>query len=111
MGRTPRPAPVADPEEDVLSAMPPAPVVDPVLTDPDPRPPTRRERRVLRVLVAVLTPVVAGALTVGAFQWIRTTEAGRGFVVLVAIAVGIGGVLALFVGTGPPRRPPPTPAP
>ena len=48
--------------------------------------------------IAIAIPIVAMALIGWSFGWMRTTEANRALVVLVAVTVGVGGVFATFFG-------------
>jgi alpha-glucoside transport system permease protein len=53
---------------------------------------------VLRVLGALVVPVVAFAVLWGSFDFLRDADANRFLVVGVALVVGVGGVFALYWG-------------
>jgi alpha-glucoside transport system permease protein len=76
---------------------PPAPVLE-----PDELPPLRTtepsSRRVLGTIAAFLAPLLAAVAIWSAYEWMRTTQASRALVVVVAVAVGVGGVFATFLG-------------
>ena len=80
---------------------PPVPTPD---TEPSPseheavgqRPPG--SKRALRALIALAVPVAAAAILWWSIGWMRDTDANRLFVVLVALAVGVGAVFAAFFG-------------
>jgi len=52
----------------------------------------------LRVAAAVAVPIVAFVLLWLTFEWLRDADANRGLIVLVAVAVGVGGVFVLYWG-------------
>jgi alpha-glucoside transport system permease protein len=81
-----------------MSSTPPPPMPTPV--DPGLEAPAAvlPRRGPLDILVAVFTPVVAALVIWIAFEWMRSTSAGRALVVLVAVVVGVGGVFAIFFG-------------
>lgn len=85
MSTTPPPPTKAPPEQDA----PPSPM---------PEGPPEPGGRALEVAIAIGLPVVAAVAGIWAFGWMRDTDANRLLVVLVALAVGVGGVFAAFFG-------------
>jgi alpha-glucoside transport system permease protein len=78
------------------------PVATPPIEQPpqQSRPPTGAlpGNRALNAGVAIAIPILAIAVIGWAFTWMRTTEANRAVVVLVAVTVGVGAVFAFYFG-------------
>jgi alpha-glucoside transport system permease protein len=63
------------------------------------RPPSAAARvgmTILRVLGAVAIPIVAFILLWATFDFLRSTDANRALIVLVAVVVGVGGIFFLY---------------
>lgn len=84
-----------------MSTTPPPPTKEPPTTDESPSlPPTPEQAgpTATEVAIAIGLPVVAIVIGLWSFNWIQDTDANRLLVVLVAVAVGVAGVFAVFFG-------------
>ncbi len=84
-----------------MSTTPPPPVTteDEAAESPQPPPsPDESRRSAIEVTLAIGLPLLAVVVGLWSFNWIQSTEANRLLVVLVAVAVGVGGVFAAFFG-------------
>ncbi len=72
---------------------------EPAPSGPPPNaPPEGRGVNATRAVGAFLMPLVAIIAVVSAYQWVQSTTANRGVVVLVALVVGVAGVFVMFFG-------------
>lgn len=76
-------------------------LIQPVIEEPpapdEPQSPWMRAGlTVVRFLAAIAVPIVAFTILWLSFEWLREADVNRGVIVLVAVAVGVFGIFALY---------------
>ncbi len=69
---------------------------DPPLPEDSQSPLMRVGLTVLRFLAAIAVPIVAFTILWLSFEWLRQADVNRGIIVVVALAVGVGGIFSLY---------------